>query len=134
MTKATDPRLEGRAPEFARMSLKPGIGHGMMHDLASTWMEHGLDKKLVDVPATLQHGPTQYPLGRYLRRSLRHLLGRPKNTPAEAIAVYKDKMQPMRATAFANSTSLQKEVLKSTEGKRIQIEARAKLKGKRYSI
>lgn len=134
MTKASDPRLEGRAPEFARMSLKPGIGHGMMHDLASTLMEHGLEKRLVDVPVCLQHGPTQYPLGRYLRRSLRHLIGRPKNAPQGAIDEYKEKMRPLREIAFAGSTSLQTEVLKASEGKRIQIVSRAKLKRKRHTI
>lgn len=134
MTKASDPRLEGRAPEFSRMSLKPGIGYGLMYDLASTLMEHSLDTKLVDVPTTLQHGPTQYPLGRYLRRSLRHLMGRPKNTPQAALDEFKKKMQPLRETAFNLSIPLQKEVLKASEGKRIQIEARAKLKRKRHSL
>lgn len=134
MTKADDFRLEGRAPEFARMSLKPGIGYGMMHDLASTLMEYKLDEKLLDVPATLQHGPTKYPLGRYLRRSLRHLIGRDKNAPQATLDEYKALLQPLRETAFANSIPLQKEVLKASEGKRIQIEARAKLKRKRHSI
>lgn len=134
MTKPDDPRLEGRLPEFARMSLKPGIGYGMMHDLASTLLEHKLDEKMVDVPVTLQHGPTQYPLGRYLRRSLRALIGRDKKTPPEALKQHADKMQPLRDLAFHNSVSLKSEVLKATEGKRIQIEARAKLKRKRHSL
>lgn len=134
MTKPDDYRLEGRAPEFARMSLKPGLGHGMMHELASTLMEHKLDEKLSDVPATLQHGKTIYPLGRYLRRSLRHLIGRDKNAPQQTLDEYKALLQPLRQAAFDNSVSLQSEVLKGSEGKRIQIEARAKLKAKRYSI
>lgn len=134
MTKASDPRLEGRAPEFSRMSLKPGIGYGMMHDLASTLLEYNLHEKLIDVPTTLQHGPTKYPLGRYLRRSLRHLIGRDKKTPQAALNEYKTLLQPMRDAAFNNSISLQTEVLKASEGKRIQIEARAKLKRKRHSI
>lgn len=134
MTKHDDPRLEGRLPEFSRMSLKPGIGYGMMHDLASTLMEHKLDEKLIDVPVCLQHGPTQYPLGRYLRRSLRALIGRDKKTPQAALDAFKKELQPLRDAAFAASLPLQKEVLKSSEGKRIQIEARAKLKRKRHSI
>lgn len=134
MTKATDPRLEGRAPEFSRMSLKPGIGYSMMHDVASTLMEHKLDEKLVDVPVCLQHGPTQYPLGRYLRRSLRTLIGRDKKAPPEALKQYAETMRPLREMAFVNSRSLKSEVLKATEGKRIRIEATAKLKKKRHSI
>jgi len=134
MTRPDDFRLEGRAPEFARMSLKPGIGYGMMHEVASTIMELKLDEKLSDVPATLQHGPTQYPLGRYLRRSLRALIGRDKNAPQQTLDEYKAQLQPLREAAFNNSISLQTEVLKASEGKRIQIEARAKLKRKRHSI
>jgi len=134
MTKPDDPRLEGRAPEFARQSRKPGIGYGMMHEVASTLMELKLDEKLTDVPAGLQHGVHMWPLGRYLRRSLRALIGRDKNAPQATLDEYKALLQPMREAAFNNSVSLQKEVLKASEGKRIQIEARAKLNRKRFSI
>lgn len=127
MTRDDDPRLEGRRPEFARMSLRPGIGHGMMHDLASTLMEYGLDEKLADVPAVLQHGTTTYPLGRYLRRTLRSLLGRDKNTPQDVLLHYSKELQPLREAAFNASKPLKTEILKASEGRRIQIEAKAQL-------
>ncbi|QXP08103.1 MAG: replication initiator protein [Arizlama microvirus] len=134
MTKATDPRLEGRTPEFARMSLRPGIGYNMMHEVANTLLEHNLEKKLLDVPISLQHGKKRYPLGRYLRRSLRALIGRDKNAPPEAIEEYKKTLLPMRHAAFENSASFKSEVLKKSEGRRIQIEAHYKRSGKRSTI
>lgn len=78
LTKADDPRLNGRHPEFARMSLRPGIGAGAMEDLADLLTtQHG--SKIVvnagDVPMSLQHGNKSLPLGRYLRKKLRENLG-----------------------------------------------------------
>jgi len=85
-TTPDHPRLEGRKPEFARMSLRPGIGLGMMHDLASTLLEHKLDERMIDVPTSLQHGSAKWPLNRYLRRKLREFIGRSPNCPPEAMA------------------------------------------------
>lgn len=131
MTRDTDPRLEGRRPEFARMSLRPGIGSGMMHNLASTLMELGYDK--VDVPAVLEHGRTQYPLGRYLRRRLRVLIGREPNAPAEAL-IPSPKMQALREGAYHASTPFKTAILEASLGRRIQIEARARIFKKRKSL
>lgn len=131
MTRDQDPRLEGRRPEFARMSLRPGIGAGLMHDLASTLMELGFDEKDVDVPAVLAHGKSTYPLGRYLRRKLRTYLGRDPNAPPEALEQHAKKLLPMRQAAFNSSTPFKTAILESTLGKRIQIEARYKRNSKR---
>lgn len=130
MTREFDPRLEGRRPEFARMSLRPGIGAGMMHDLASTLMEHGLDRKLVDVPAFLRHGTVMWPLGRYLRRKLRVYIGRDINAPLEAIQEQKASLHPLRQAAFDASIPFKTAILETTLGRRIQIEARHKLRKK----
>lgn len=120
MTRDTDPRLEGRRPEFARMSLRPGIGLGLMHDLASTLMELGTDNML-DVPTVLAHGRKQLPLGRYLRRKLRTFIGRDPNTPPEALAAYKKTLQPLREAAFNSSTPFKTAILEASLGKRIQL-------------
>ena len=133
MTSADDQRLEGRLPEFARMSLRPGIGLGMMDDLASVLMEHKLDEKMIDVPTSLQHGTKQWPLGRYLRRKLRARIGRDENTPYEEVKKRQEEMQPLREVAWNNEKPLSEVYLQTTEGKRIQIEARESRK-KRHII
>jgi len=132
LNKDDDPRLEGRRPEFARMSLRPGIGLGMMHDLASVLLEHKLDERMIDVPLSLQHGKKQFPLGRYLRRKLRTFIGRPENAPPEALKSMADKLQPVRDAAFKASESFASHLLKESLGKRIQLEARERRGKKRY--
>jgi hypothetical protein len=124
MTRDTDIRLEGRLPEFARMSLKPGIGHDMMHDLAHKLMDLNLDEKLLDVPTTLAHGTSEYPLGRYLRKKLRKMIGRDEKTPEKSLEAYKEKLRPMRKAAFLASASFASEILEASKGRRIQIEAK----------
>ncbi|QXP44305.1 MAG: replication initiator protein [Arizlama microvirus] len=73
MTNKDDPRLNGRPPEFCRMSLRPGIGADAMWDVASSvlWLDRD-----GDVPQALNHGRRNMPLGRYLRNLLRVRTGR----------------------------------------------------------
>lgn len=106
------------------MSLRPGIGIGMMHELASTLLQHKLDTKMIDVPLALQHGSHQWPLGRYLRRKLRTFIGREANAPKQVLELQKEELQTLRETAWTNQTSLKTEVLNKSLGKRIQIEQR----------
>lgn len=78
MTKDTDDRLDGRAPEFAIMSLKPGIGYGAVPDIAKVLnSEHGskVIARDLDVPNGLKHGGKSMPLGRYMRSKLREECG-----------------------------------------------------------
>ena len=68
------PRLKGRHPEFARMSLKPGIGAPAVPELADlVTSDPGVSavELLQDVPFVLKHGGKPMPLGKYLRRKLR---------------------------------------------------------------
>lgn len=65
MTNSSDPRLSGRAPEFSRMSLKPGIGASAMGPAASTLKQYSLP-----VPSGFRHEKIVRPLGRYLRKIL----------------------------------------------------------------
>lgn len=78
MTKKDDSRLEGRHPEFTRMSLKPGIGAGAMAAVGSALQPH---KEMIhaegDVPGVLNHGRRTLPLGRYLKSKLREELDLP---------------------------------------------------------
>lgn len=137
MTKADDPRLKGRHPEFCRMSLRPGIGLDAMHDVASVLMQFDLDTREADVPSALRHGSRTLPLGRYLRRYLRTLVGKDASAPQETLDAIKEKLQPLfeaaksaptgdlRTLAFKNS------LIDTYEGSRRSLEARMKLKSGR---
>lgn len=65
MTHSSDPRLNGRHPEFSRMSLRPGIGAAAMASVVSTLKQYRLP-----VPLGLRHGDRILPLGKYLRRQV----------------------------------------------------------------
>jgi len=100
----------------------------MMHELASTLMQHKLDEKMIDVPLALQHGTHQWPLGRYLRRKLRTFIGRDANAPEAVLQLQAEELQTLRETAWTNQTSLTTEVLEASLGRRIQIEAKHRRK------
>lgn len=127
MTKADDERLEGRHPEFTRMSLKPGIGRGFTDELASTYLEHGLDD-LPDVVGAVRVGSNTMPIGRYLKRALRSRIGRDENTPDSEILARYEEMRPLRDAAFASAAPGQKynafkgALIDAGEGRRIQLE------------
>lgn len=94
------------------------------------------DERYIDVPLSLAHGTRQMPLGRYLRRKLRMLTGRPENTPTLCLDQQKAELQPMREAAKVSlpkalhripgllETQTREEIIKSSEGRRIQINAR----------
>lgn len=116
---------ENRHAPFARMSLRPAIGIGMMHELASTLLTLDIkDERMIDVPTTLQHGTQKWPLGRFLRRKLRTYIGRDANAPPQTLETQATELQAMREIAWANQTSLKTTILEKSLGKRIQIEAR----------
>jgi len=97
MTSADDPRLKGRHPEFARMSLRPGIGADAAADvIRSLKTYNGLDEA-IDVPLALAHGKSNMPLGRYLRGRIRLGLDREKTAPPEVIEDITFEMSLLRA-------------------------------------
>lgn len=78
MTKADDKRLNGKHPEFARMSLRPhGLGAGSLGTLASAIEQHGARYRAQhgDIPTTLRFDGKILPIGRYLAEKLRGALG-----------------------------------------------------------
>lgn len=145
MTRSDDPRLGNRHPEFARMSLKPGIGHGIIENLAATITRYNLLTPEGDVPVTLRHGDQEFPLGRYLRRQLRLHLGLQPNAPhtlsAEAsyIHFHSEENAQMRSLQKAALTdkenpSLKSQLLKASEGHRNKLAARHKITHKKGDL
>lgn len=100
MTREDDARLKGRRPEFARMSLKPGLGHDFMFEVASTLLQYPkrLDE-MPDVPASLRMHGKKWPIGRYLRRRLREFVGRDPDTPNEVMEEILKELRPLQEEA-----------------------------------
>lgn len=124
MTASTDIRLNGRHPEFARMSNRPGIGADMMHDVASTLMTLGLDTSQADVPSALRHGRRIMPIGRYLQRRLRTLVGKAPNAPPEALAPLEENLQRLRAIAQETGRGTAAVYLEENKQKILNVENR----------
>lgn len=127
MTSKDDARLNGRHPEFARMSLRPGIGFNAMTEVAAAIVSLNLN----DVPSSLRHGTRLMPLGRYLRRKLRERIGRNEEAPPEVLEALKAEMLQLYAQAAEDgslSTFLPKQALMAAgDGAVAQMQARQKL-------
>lgn len=83
-TKKDAPGLNGLPPEFARMSLKPGIGADAMPDMARSILDPDTGELTLvdnDVPSSFKFDGRNFPLGRYLRRKLRRALYLPEPEP-----------------------------------------------------
>lgn len=133
MTNKLDPRLEGRSPEFARMSLRPGIGAHAMEDMAKYFETNQgalVLARLGDVPGVLRTGGKLLPLGRYLKGKLRDALGMPQlgfQSPAVHQAAL-EMLDLLRPQKLAGSNTSYKEVLvRMNEGKILRLENRQKL-------
>lgn len=99
MTMRQDTRLLGREPEFARMSNRPGIGHDFLHEVASTYLQFNLENSQSDVPVTLRHGKRLLPLGRYMRKKLRGLIGHDEKAPQEILDQSSMELSRLRQAA-----------------------------------
>lgn len=134
MTHRSDPRLEGREPEFARMSLRPGLGRDYIYEAASTFLQFNLETTQVDVPSTLRHGKKELPLGSYLVRKFRQDVGRDVKAPKEVLDRMDAEMLEVRKAAFDNSKSVKEEVLEKFKGKRSSILGKAKIHKQRKTL
>lgn len=140
MTKADDPRLLGRPPEFAQPSLDGGIGAPAMPavlDAITTEQGCELIAQRGDVPMSLQHGRKSRPLGRYLRAKLRELYGFPKDvftdsrTPRESKRQHTAEMlsvfQDLKALPEHQGKALGQTLVDANAQKVLNLETRFKL-------
>lgn len=122
MTALSDPRLLGRYPEFTRQSLRPGIGHDAMWDVASKLIAT-LDGE-ADVPSALRSYGRLNPIGRYLRMKLRKMVGHAEGAPEVSLLQIKEELRPLREAAFNNSSSFAQAVVDANTPRVEQIDAR----------
>lgn len=72
-TKFQQDYLNGRRPEFTRMSNRPGIGYAAAVEIARN-LTNVKKTSIEDVPVVLSHGKKKLPLGRYLTGKLHEIL------------------------------------------------------------
>lgn len=86
LTAPDDTRLEGRQPEFARMSNRPGIGALAARGIGRELTKRGASTALAevgDVPTVARVDNKKMPLGRYLRAQIRKEVGWDAKAPKE---------------------------------------------------
>lgn len=133
MTHRHHPWLQGRDPEFARMSLKPGLGYDFMHEVASTLLQYDYLGQ-GDVPVTLAHGKTQRLLGRYLRKKLRVMLGRDEKAIPDEKQKEEMRVLYMAALKDPQFVSIKSVLTALDDGRVASIEARAKIFAQRKTL
>lgn len=130
MTSKDDPRLNGRYPEFARMSNRPGIGAHALDELEDfLYSEQGakLLMQTKDVPLFLMHGGKKLPLGRYLRGKLRERLQIPSPVSSQISKEQFEKMSQMFKDSQDPNKSLTSVYKAITKPKILSIENRYKI-------
>lgn len=78
MTKKDDVRLDGREPEFAVMSLRPGLGAYAVERLAEAYKTREGQKAVSDIGwigETVHIGKSRYTLDRYMQGKLAQRIG-----------------------------------------------------------
>lgn len=111
MTKDSDPRLNGRHPEFARMSLRPGIGaHSMISVAQSLRNKFGanLIADSADVPTSLKHSGKNLPLGRYLRKKLISNLNLKEFLDGKDVQIFRSRRMQALFPALTSEAKAQK--------------------------
>lgn len=136
LTAQDDPRLEGRYPEFARMSLKPGLGADAMAVIALALECEAAQEKMADdfdVPREVRFQGRKIALGRYLRERLRKEVGVPvhwKEIVKQAWALEQGrKMSEVWEDQKSNSevVSLSQALVSAWQGRIWSIEAKSKI-------
>lgn len=140
MTAKDDPRLMGRYPEFARMSLRPGIGALAIPDIARSMISSdGEILGLVngDVPNSLKLGGRALPLQRYLRRKLRVAIKMAdSSTPKDVLDLYKAELQALyeNSSNYEEGLSKKEYIVDTNKQKVLNFETRTKLYSSKGSL
>lgn len=135
MTSAEDQRLGGRHPEFARMSRRPGIGHGAIEAIRASLDDREGCKQVGlvgDVPSTLRHGGKQMPLGRYLKDKLREALGYEKGLPEGKLLEWLQEMSTVQEAAIRGGTSYRRQLVETQAI--LNTETKARIWAKKGSL
>lgn len=124
-TKDGDERLEGRAPEFARFSLRPGIGAAAAPVIAAA----GVDSDGVlllggDVPGVVRFD-RKMPLGRYMRGKIAEKIGIQSHMEEMRMLRAMESAESLREVSARNVREVQR------EGHRRVAEGRLKLSRER---
>lgn len=127
MTRPGDPRLDGRYPEFTRMSLKPAIGSNAIKCVALALTESQRDTD-DDVPAALRVGGFIRPFGRTLRNRLRRSLDRYEGAPPSTLKALQEGMQNVREIAFPHSLSITEVLNAISQGDYLNLLSQLKLR------
>lgn len=126
LTNPDDEKLDGKHPEYARMSRVPALGTPLIHDVASTLLTHNLET-MEDVPTGLRHGSRIWPLGRTLRRKLRTYVGREERCPDVVLEKMDAEMSELRKTSMEMASpglkvlSFKQALIDQGEGKRRRL-------------
>jgi hypothetical protein len=140
MTNKKDPKvldwLQGRHPEFARMSNRPGIGAPALEkikDMLET--DHGCDllSELQDVPDLIKIGGKEMLLGGYLKNKLREMIGVTNETKEKKLQVLRqtqisDYLTYREETPWFKALSQKEFLIEKNIQKVRQIERRNSLK------
>lgn len=130
--------IKSLRPEFARMSLRPGIGALVVPDVALS-IKKALPSGSFVIPSVLKHGKKARPLGRYLKRLICEKLGfDPKAESEKNISSFEFEMRELYEKVLSNpencSLSLAAIVEKQNKQKVLNLESRQKLYGKRRKL
>lgn len=138
--------LNGRYPEFARMSKRPGLGSSALPEVRDL-LTHPVYSEAIfrngnGVPMSLSYDGRQMPLGRYLMKKLRSGIGDEVLMSEDALFKYAEKMSEMfalsegekkRSAGGTKSWSNREKLLNENRSAVKKLERKFKLFGKKGS-